>query len=224
MSLLHPFSTADDTVCCKAVCAIDPFCCDVMWDTLCVDEALANCSVEAAACCFGDGSCMMLNPPDCGAAGGASQGLGTLCSPNPCPQPPANDLCSDWIAVGNGSFPFSTIGTSTDGPAHADCLFFGDDQVQSDIWFNYTATGSGPVTFSLCGSAYDTKIAVYGTCECAEVGDATLLACNDDACGLQSEVVVEVTGGNCYKIRVGGFGGIQGTGILTIEGPGPVSP
>ncbi len=209
----------EDTACCKLVCSLDPFCCDVTWDTICADEALANCSVEAAACCFGDGSCMMLIPADCSASGGAFQGAGTTCSPNPCPQPPTNDACDDRIDVGNGATPFSTVGTTTDGPAHPACLAFGDDQVSSDIWFNYNASGSGPATFSLCGSAYDTKIAVYGTCVCDDVSDATLLACNDDACGLQSEVSIDVNAGECYKIRVGGFGGAQGSGTLTITGP-----
>ena len=52
---------------------------------------------------------------------------------------------------------------------------------------------------------------------------ATLLQCNDDAVApspcadtLQSSVSVPVIAGNCYKVRVGGFQGAQGTGTITI--------
>jgi hypothetical protein len=33
----------DDEACCEAVCAVDPFCCDVEWDGLCAEEALELC-------------------------------------------------------------------------------------------------------------------------------------------------------------------------------------
>lgn len=132
---------------------------------------------------------------------------------------PANDDCANAIAVGNGSTAFDTTGATTDGPAHAACLFFGNDQVGQDIWFCYTADCDGTATFSLCTSDYDTKMAVYDGCACP-VSDATLLACNDDACGvsgLRSEIMVSVTNGNQYLIRVGGFGANAGPGTLDIS-------
>ncbi|MFO0873017.1 MAG: hypothetical protein U0575_03480 [Phycisphaerales bacterium] len=39
--------------CCTQVCAVDPFCCDVAWDGICVDEAKAICG--ASNCCFANG-------------------------------------------------------------------------------------------------------------------------------------------------------------------------
>ena len=39
------------------------------------------------ACCFDDGSCQMLSVADCSASSGMSQGPGTTCEPNLCPQP-----------------------------------------------------------------------------------------------------------------------------------------
>ena len=42
-----------DPACCTAVCAIDAFCCDSQWDSVCVDLAIANCLVpgdEPANC------------------------------------------------------------------------------------------------------------------------------------------------------------------------------
>jgi len=171
----------DDEDCCKAVCSIDSFCCDVTWDNICADEA-----AKEAAC--------------------------------DCPSGPANDDCEDRVNVFNGATPFSNVGATTDGLPHAACEKFGDDNVESDIWFNYVATCTGNATFSLCGSTYDTKIAVYNGCSTANCppGDGALLACNDDTCDLQSQVTVNVTQGNCYKIRIGGFAGAQGEGVLTI--------
>ena len=48
----------DDADCCQAVCAIDPFCCDIQWDLVCVNGACDLC----------DGLCLCLlceNPLAC---------------------------------------------------------------------------------------------------------------------------------------------------------------
>ncbi len=50
-------------------------------------SAIEGCDKEA--CCFDDGSCQILHPADCASQGGTSQGVGTDCDPNPCPQPGA---------------------------------------------------------------------------------------------------------------------------------------
>ncbi len=191
--------------------------CDLVMSTLAVDDDTSGCGVSGfsseVAIPVVQGECYKIRLS--GWNGSEVSGLLNI----ECLGGPDNDLCENRIDVGNGDTPFSTVGAGTDGPAHPDCLFFGDDQVQSDIWFNYTAPASGDATISLCGSSYDTKLAVYEGCECADLSDATLLACNDDSCSLQSEVTIPVNQGQCYKIRVGGFGGIQGDGILSIDGP-----
>jgi hypothetical protein len=43
----------------------------------------------------------------------------------------------------------------------------------------------------------------------------TELACNDDACGLQSEVIIPVISGQQYLIEVGGYSSNVGDGVLT---------
>ncbi len=50
-----------DENCCNAVCAVDPFCCVVEWDVVCVGEALTICPPDISVC--GPD-----NPNDCGAA------------------------------------------------------------------------------------------------------------------------------------------------------------
>ena len=126
---------------------------------------------------------------------------------------PANDDCENAILAFDGKNPFSTIGATTDGPAHPECLNFGGDQVNQDIWFDYVATVTDTYGFSLCGSSFDTKLALYEGCTCP-ASDANLIGCNDDECDLQSQLLVPIIAGNCYKIRVGGYTSASGTGIL----------
>jgi hypothetical protein len=70
------------------------------------------------------------------------------------------------------------------------------------------------LTVSTCGSFYDTKLAVYEGCGCAD--HTPSLACNDDFCGLQAEVTVPVTAGEFYNIRVGGYREERGIGFLSV--------
>lgn len=39
----HPTPGCSDILCCQTICAFDTFCCDSAWDSLCVQEALAEC-------------------------------------------------------------------------------------------------------------------------------------------------------------------------------------
>ena len=47
-----------------------------------------TCPPPPEACCFIDGHCEMHPPDACRQIGGAPQGTGTTCDPNPCPPPP----------------------------------------------------------------------------------------------------------------------------------------
>lgn len=40
--------------CCNTVCALDPFCCDVLWDIDCADAALADPTCGCGSCPYGD--------------------------------------------------------------------------------------------------------------------------------------------------------------------------
>lgn len=132
---------------------------------------------------------------------------------------PANDSCANAIAASDGTVSFSTNFATTDGPDEpATCNFFANSQVNNDIWYVYTATCSGPAVFSLCGSEYDTKLAVYNGSACPTDSP---LACNDDGCGtgverVESRVTLTVTSGQQYLVRVGGYVGARGNGQLTI--------
>jgi hypothetical protein len=141
------------------------------------------------------------------------------------PGGPNNDLCANRRPIFNGETEFDTTQAVTDGPG-VPCTPLGP---VNDIWWNYTAFFTGDINVTTCeelnGSAdFDTVLVVYDGCDCDPL--SPLLGCNDDdpdnACGsgaggFHSTVVVPVTAGNCYKIRLGGFsGGSAGSGILDI--------
>jgi len=144
---------------------------------------------------------------------------GDGCSPS-CDIELPHDSCASALLVPDGTRDYDSAGATTDGPDEAvECAFSGDSQIGSDLWYCYRATCSGPLTVSLCGSEYDTKLAVYEGCHCPTEAP---LACSDDDCGtgvsnVQSRVTIDAELGRTYMIRAGGFEGLQGPGRLTIH-------
>jgi hypothetical protein len=135
--------------------------------------------------------------------------------------PPPNDNCANATNVGEGSFPFTNIDATTDGPLEPGMCTSGDaGNEDADVWFRYTAGGAGTVTASLCTGTpldFDTKMATYDASGgCPTVASA--IACNDDFCGPggPSQVGFSATAGGAYLIRIGGYGGAMGSGTLTI--------
>lgn len=151
-----------------------------------------------------------------GFAGGTGTGVLTISSSGtPCSSAPANNNCANATVVGNvTNLAFSTVGATFDGP--------GACMTSSNIWYKYTATCTGSATFSLCGSSFDTVMAVYTGTSCSNL-TIPPLGCNDDAdCGQQSKLTLNVTTGKTYWIEVGGFDNATGAGKLTISCGGQV--
>jgi hypothetical protein len=123
---------------------------------------------------------------------------------------PSNNACSGAIGVGDGANTFSTCSATTDGPADCSAL--------NDVWYRYTATCAGYVTFSLCGSDFDTILGVYPDGPCPPI-NGTALDCSDDfaACGNASQVVLAANLDDNFLIRIGGWQGSTGAGPLTIS-------
>lgn len=116
----------------------------------------------------------------------------------------ANDNCDAPEAIsGFGTFPTSNVNATTDGLASATCLFFSSDQIWADVWMCWTAQSTGLVNIETCGTTFDTRLAVYSGCGCPD--GSNILACNDDACALQSRVTFAATAGQSYMIRVGSY-------------------
>jgi hypothetical protein len=119
-----------------------------------------------------------------------------------------NDECATATVLLDGlnAGPFTNAGATDNGADPA----WTCGSASLDVWFTYTATCSGAVTFSACApasAAFDSVFATYtGTC-----GALALAHCNDDTCGLASEATVPVTAGQTVLLRVGGFLGATGT-------------
>jgi hypothetical protein len=123
---------------------------------------------------------------------------------------PANNECVSAITVVDGvNGPYTTINATTSAPAWS-C-----GSADRDVWFRYVATQAGTLTVSTCDLAsWDTVIEVRG----ALCTSGVALGCNDDACGPDSSVTVQVGVGS-YLIRVGGHLGSTGPFRLYVEGP-----
>jgi hypothetical protein len=129
-----------------------------------------------------------------------------------------SDACVAAEAItGSGPFGFDTTNATTDGPTHQACDVHGDNhaQIEKDVWFCWTAPADacpGGYLVETCGrTAVDTKVAVYNGCNCPPT-DATLLACRDDDCGLQTRTAFPASPGHGYLIRLGSFPGQPGGG------------
>ena len=81
-----------------------------------------------------------------------------------------------------------------------------------DVWYCWTAPCDTTAIFDLCDSLFDTTLAIYSDCS----GAGSELACNDDRCGAQSQITMDVNGGQMYYIRIAGWGGYSGEYTLVV--------
>ena len=205
---VHSTPGCTDISCCAVVCDAaaggDPFCCEVSWDSTCVDNAIALCGIYIYTC----------DAPqydnDC-ATSPLAIGLGTPVAFN---TTGANTDGPDEIGCGSGY---------EDYPIWSD-LWYMVDSVDGGIM---TATCCNVADF-------DTKIAVYNAGAIGSTFDpanlpSAFIICNedcDDPTFYSSEALTAVDAGTQYLIRVGGYQQATGTGDLTvsIEGAEPPIP
>ena len=132
------------------------------------------------------------------------------------------DACAAAPAINNGTYSFSTVGATDDGPADS-C----SSTVGSDVWFRYTPVCAGSVSINTCGSNFNTNLDVFNACPS---GGGTIVACNDDnpICGggqlrNRSSLSFNAAGEITYWIRVSGNasdGPAQtGSVVLVVQGP-----
>jgi len=124
---------------------------------------------------------------------------------------PVNDDCSNAKQIGNVTEqPFNTTCATFDGPGH----FF----TSPNLWYRYTAGGTGDVTVSLLGSEYDTALVVYKGGNCYPVS-ADIIERNDDFGGfLQSQITFRATAANSYLFEVLGYNSDEvGEGVITVS-------
>lgn len=121
-----------------------------------------------------------------------------------------NDDCDRSQRLYSGpNGPFSNAGASDSEPAWT-C----GGTSSRDMWFTYTADCTGTLTFDTCNSQtnFDSKLAVFsGACDALQQ-----ITCNDDFCGVQSQVSIEAIAGTTYYVRAGGWNGSYGDFVLTV--------
>jgi hypothetical protein len=169
-----------------------------------------GCQEQLGACCV-EGQCVDTVPLVMCAEMGGEWYAGEDCFGDPPFQCPGggveNDNCQDAIAIVEmAELPFDTRGATFDGG--------GQCMTSPNIWYCYVTFMPGPVYVGTCGSEYDTMLAVYDGCSCDPL--PPMIECNDDSCGLQSEIMFEATIGGTYLIEVGGYANQSGPGVLTI--------
>ncbi len=120
---------------------------------------------------------------------------------------PANDEIAAATEV--RSLPFTdTLSTTEATTATDDPFCSGSGQT---VWYTWTPSADVRLDANTFGSSYDTTISVYT----GSPGALTQIACNDDTQGLQSQVVIDATGGQTYYIMAGSFFSASG-GDLTL--------
>jgi len=131
-----------------------------------------------------------------------------------------NDECADAIFISEGNTSFTTIGgtNSSDSYDDSQCssTYLGD--MNDDVWFAWTATASGTITVSTCDLVnFDSDIVIYeGNCN-----NKTQIGCNGDGSGCggySSLATADVTGGDLYIFRIGGYdSSATGSGSVSLS-------
>jgi hypothetical protein len=122
----------------------------------------------------------------------------------------ATDNCHDAHVVGEGTHAFDTTGFSPGGPTTT-CA----GNTSANGWWVYAPSADGIATVTTCSLAsFDTTLAAFvGSC-----ASATQVACNDDACGLQSRISFYAALGTTYLIRISAYGAATvGAGAIDIS-------
>lgn len=144
---------------------------------------------------------------------------------------PANNFCANAVPLSLGSQQsFTTAGATTDGPDHPDnpCFGFGSITADNDIWFTFTPDYTGFAEWSACSTInFDSRLAVYNPGSPCPPADGDLMSCNDDGpdCeNFSSLLIFEVTEGETYLLRLGGYNGESGLGTFDLNSIIPADP
>ena len=176
-------------------------------------------SIVKGACCTQSETCEFITFVACDTMGGLWNGDGSSCMNTIC-STSAFDECADAMIISLGATAFSTAEASNSIDPYDDSMCSNSylGVLNADIWFSYEATCTSTLTVSTCNTAtFDTDLVMYeGVC-----GKLQQIACNgdDDACSeYTSRFSVNVTSGESYFIRLGGWEtGQAGTGTLTLD-------
>ena len=213
---------------------------------------LDGCAAGSALIACNDNSCGVSSSLVLNATGaqtyyiviGASSASAVLPSPiTVAVTPPPSPACSDAPALAFGTNSFSnassTIGNqtvTTNATATTTTILYNAE------WYTFTPAVTGVYSFSTCGSANDTKMALSASPCPATGATMTSIAYNDDNCACSSgcgttgisayssalnltntglPLTQELIAGQAYKLVMGSYSATSGSisGSLVIDGP-----
>jgi hypothetical protein len=116
------------------------------------------------------------------------------------------------IGSAGGVFLGSTVGGYT---VAGSC---GGSSSSPERYFQWTPNTTHVATIRTCGGTtnYDSVVYIWQGTTCG----GSVIACNDDFCGLQSQINPFVVAGTTYTIVVDGFSGSQGNFTLSVSPSG----
>lgn len=127
------------------------------------------------------------------------------------------NACASATVISPSGLPYTDVGNTA--AATTDGSWSCGGTGGRDVWYTFTPSVSGTYRFELCGSDYDTALAIYTGCGVSSV------FCNDDSCSLQSRLSVALLSGTQYFIAVGGYNGAAGNyNLLVALVPPPPPP
>jgi lamin tail-like protein/thrombospondin type 3 repeat protein len=159
---------------------------------------------------------------------GFSAAVGTFTLAINCVNQVVNDDCGGTVIGPNNGFISGTTIGATGQPYNyttavmASCASGTSQFSYFDVWYSYTAPCSGNLSLNTCGT-FDTLLSVHTACPDLNNPPGSFQvagACNDNGvapCGPGSQLVVAVTAGVNYKIRVAQSDGTSLGGNFTLN-------
>ena len=207
---------------------------------------------QLGACCTCGNGCSEKTLSDCDYISGFWDVTRTTCAGATCPSFSTNDNCVDGpTIITDGLYTFNNQCATTDGYGPIDTEY-GLSQIEGDLWYYFTAPANCVLTIETCFTpwGFDTVLAVYHVPDnptacppCAlladpngsQISSATLAGIGqDDSCSPAvggggrwsdiGQIARNALAGECFLIRVGGFDGYRGTGILSVDCGGVAPP
>jgi len=137
------------------------------------------------------------------------------------PSGPPNDNFANAIPI--PAIPYSnsqsTVGATAELGEPDGC-----EATDTTVWYKFAAPSSQSLVADTFGSNYDTVLNVYSGPASATFANLTLVDCNDDSGGLQSEVPFTATAGTTYYFQIDGFGAATGNLVFNLSGGGGGGP
>ncbi len=224
-AIIQVFSVGDNTSRATACGSLTPIGCDN--DSGPAEQA----SLSLRNLTVGDTYYLML-----AADGGGASGIYDVKFDGPAtgPIPPPNNSCSTATGITAGqNLPYDLTNSTGDCPIElAPCLVVPGQpnppnltRMDNDVWFEFTAIGSGVVTVDTCElGGPDTTMTIYrGNTASCPPDPADRIGCSNDAggtCGLNglgSSATFNVISFEQYLIRIGGLDGSEPTGMVNVS-------